>query len=118
METNEITLHAHVSTSQADCDGPTYNEYVATFSEEEIAEHTTAQGVNDFSDIHFMQRVMMNVASPYACHEMTVKVDETGIEVHERTEEGYRRAEVQWCHDDCDTDERSHRDVYAEMMGY
>lgn len=117
MENNN-RLHAHVSTSAADCDGRVHNEYVATFSPDEIAERDAADGVNDFSDIHFMQRVMMNVASPYAVHQMTVKVDEDGIDVNEQTEEGYRSANVRWCHDDCDTDERGHRDEYAEMMGY
>ena len=111
-------LHAHVSTATADCDGPMYRDYVMAFSDEEKAESEAAQGVNDFSDIHFMQRVMMRVASPYAARQMTVRVDESGIEVREDTEEGYRHAEVRWCHDDCDTDESSQRDVYAEMMGY
>jgi len=112
-------LHAHVSTASADCDGPQYDSRVETFSDAEIAESAAAAGVNDFSDIHFMERVMMSVASPYACHQMTVKVDEQGIDVHEQTEEGYRSAEVRWCHDTtCDTERTTHRDVYAEQMNY
>lgn len=112
------TLHAHVSTAAADCDGPMYRDYVEVFNDAETAEHEAAQGVNDFSDIHFMQRVMMNVASPYAVHQMTVKVDDSGIEVSEATEEGYRNASVVWCRDDCDTEARGQRDVFAEQMGY
>lgn len=111
-------LHAHVSTASADCDGPMYRNYVEVFNDAEIAETEAAQGVNDFSDIHFMQRVMMNVASPYAVHQMTVKVDEQGIEVSEQTEEGYRNASVVWCRDECDTEFHSQRDVYAEAMNY
>jgi len=111
-------IHAHVSTASADCDGPIYRSYVRSFNEDEIAEQKAAQGVNDFSDIHFMERVMMSVASPYAAHQMTIKVDESGIDVHEQTEEGYRSAEVRWCRDDCDLEDESYRDVYAEQMNY
>jgi hypothetical protein len=115
------TLHAHVSTFARDCDGGHGNEYTMGFNDDEVAERERAQGVNDFSDIHFMQRVMMNVASPYAVeYGMTVKVDSEGIEVHENTDEGYRSAEVRWCHDeDCDPNAQGPvYDEYAEMMGY
>jgi len=116
MNTN---LHAHVSTASADCDGPQYRSYVETFNDDERAETERAQGVNDFSDIHFMERVMMNVANPYAARQMRITVDEEGIDVHEDTDEGYRSAEVRWCRDErCDTEESSYRDVYAEMMNY
>jgi len=112
-------LHAHVSTASADCDGPMYNEYVDSFNDAEIAEREAAQGINDFSDIHFMQRVMMNHCSPYAAHQMRITVDDSGVEWHEQTEEGYRSGEIRWCHDEnCDPNYTSHRDVYAEMMGY
>lgn len=110
-------LHAHVSTSSSDCDGPMYRDYVMVFNDDETAE--SGKAVNDFSDIHFMQRVMMSVASPYAVqYGMTVKVDESGIEVHESTDEGYRAAEVRWCTDECDESAASQRDVFAEQMGY
>lgn len=112
------TLHAHVSTASADCDGPIYRSYVATYNRAETAEHESAQGVNDFSDIHFMQRVMMNHCSPFAVRQMRVTLDETGVEWHEDTEEGYRNGEIRWCRDDCDTDETGYRDVYAERAGY
>lgn len=111
------TLHAHVSTTARDCDGTYDHAYVVTFNDDETAE--SQKDVNDFSGIHFMNRVMSLVASPYACQfGMTVKVDDDGIEVHENTEEGYRQASVRWCHEDCDTDARSQRDHAAEAAGY
>lgn len=113
------TLHAHVSTRSVDCDGPIHRDYVVGFNEAEVAEHEAAQGINDFSDIHFMERVMMNVASPYAVYQMRVTVDDDGIEVHEDTEEGFRSASVAWCHeDDCELDYSAYRDIRAEMEGY
>jgi hypothetical protein len=116
MTTN--TLHAHIDTAAADCDGPLYRSWVATFNDEERAERDAAQGINDFSDIHFMNRVLAGQCGPYAVRQLTVKIDESGFTYHEDTEEGYRSGEVRWCTDDCDTEERSQRDVYAEMMGY
>lgn len=120
MTTN---LHAHVSTSSRDCDGGHGNEYTMGFNDDETAERVAgeARGYNDFSDIHFMQRAMMNVASPYAVeYGMTVKVDSEGIEVHEQTDEGFRSAEVRWCRDaDCDPNAQGPvYDEYAQMMGY
>lgn len=118
--TNDLNLHAHVSTSSRDCDGAHGQDYVMGFNDAEIAEREAAQGINDFSDIHFMQRVMMNVASPYAvAHGMTVKVDSEGIGVTETTDEGFRVAEVHWCRDeDCDPNASSQYDEYAEAAGY
>lgn len=115
MSTN---LHAHVSTASADCDGPMYRDYVLSLSESELAEHIAADGVNDFHEIHFMERALCSVASPYAACQMTVKIDDDGIDVYERTEEGYRSAQVRWCRDECDENETSQRDVYAELAGY
>jgi hypothetical protein len=115
------TLHAHVDTYARDCDGGHGNEYTVGFNDSELKERNDADGVNDFSDIHFMERVMMSVASPYAVeYGMTVKVDDDGIEVHEQTDEGYRTATVRWCHDaDCDPNAQGPvHDEYAEMMGY
>ena len=111
------TLHAHVESSSADCDGTYSRDWTVFFNEDEKKESADADGVNDFSDIHFMERVMMSVASPYAARQMTVKVDDDGIEVSEATEEGYRNAEVRWCHEDCE-DSHSFRDHRAESMGY
>ena len=113
-------LHAHVDTASVDCDGPMYREYVVTPNDAEIAEHEEAQGINDFSDIHFMNRVFTSECSPYAvAYGMTVKVDEHGFTWNEATDEGHRSGEVRWCRDeDCDPRAQSQRDVYAEMMGY
>jgi hypothetical protein len=111
-------LHAHVATASADCDGPMYHDYVTVPNDAEIAEHEAAQGVNDFSDIHFMNRVFTNHVSPYAVRQLTAKLDDDGFTWHEDTEEGYRAGEVRWCRDDCDESLYSQRDVYAEMMGY
>ena len=111
------TLHAHVSTASRDCDGLYTREYVMVFNEDERAE--SGKAYNDFSDIHFMNRVMCQVASPYACElGMRVTVDDDGIEVHENTDEGYRKASVRWCRDECDTDDHSFRDHTAEAAGY
>lgn len=120
MTTN---LHAHVSTFARDCDGGHGNEYTVGFNDEETAEHVAGErrGYNDFSDIHFMGRVMLSVASPYAVeYGMTVKVDSEGIDVHETTDEGFRGAEVRWCRNpDCDRDAQGPvYDEYAEMDGY
>lgn len=112
-------LHAHVETYSRDCDGGFESHYVVAFNDEEIAERDTANGINDFSDIHFMNRVFSNCCGPYAVSfKMSITVTEAGFEWNEATEEGYRAGEVRWCHDDCDESERGQRDQYAEMMGY
>lgn len=102
-----------------DCDGLYHHDYVDTFNDDEIAERILTKGVNDFSDIHFMNRVMTNVASPYAVqYGMTVTVDDDGIEVNEATDEGFRQASVRWCSDECDETQTAFRDFTAESMGY
>lgn len=112
-------LHAHVSTASADCDGPMYRDYVTELNDDEIAEHEKAQGVNDFHDLHFKERVMGNHVSFHSEFGVTVKVDAEGFTMHEQTDEGYRSAEVRWCEDEsCDPRAYSQRDVFAEMMGY
>lgn len=112
-------LHAHVDRSSRDCDGPMYDSYVVAFNEAEIAERDQSGGVNDFSDIHFMNRVFVNEAGPYAVSQASITIDEQGFEYHEDTDEGYRKSSVRWCEDeDCDPNFTSHRDVFAEMMGY
>ena len=119
MTNSQSTLHAHVSTAAADCDGPIFRDYVVGLSEEEIAEAVHADGVNDFSEIHFMNRVFANLCGPFAVYQMRVVVDDSGFEWNETTDEGYRNGEVRWCRTaDCDPNAYSQRDVYAEMMGY
>jgi hypothetical protein len=109
------TLHAHVSTASADCDGPMYDEYIMTLSEQE-------QGA-EFVEISFRERVIASIVSVTGGRGTLVVDSEPGgwatnVAWHQGTEEGYRSAEARFCEDDCDLGERSHRDVYAEMMGY
>lgn len=111
------TLHAHVSTAHADCDGPFYRDYVTALNDDERAEHERQNGVNDFHDLHFKERVMGNHVSFHG--HVKVSVTPEGFTMYEQTDEGYRSAEVYWCEDaDCDPHAASQRDVYAEMMGY
>jgi len=112
-----MTLHAHVSTTSVDCDGPQHDSRVEVFNDDETAE--SRKEVNDFSDIHFMNRVFTNQCGPYAVRQMRVTVDDDGFEYTEETDEGYRAGEVRWCRNEhCDTTRRTHRDVFAEMAGY
>lgn len=112
-------LHAHVSTASADCDGPLYRDYVTELNDVEIAEHERANGINDFHDLHFKERVLASHVSFSPVDNAIVTVAEWGFSTHEPTEEGYRSAEVRWCEDEsCDPRAYSQRDVYAEMMGY
>jgi hypothetical protein len=113
------TLHAHVSTASSDCDGPFYREYVDTFNVTELEERAAANGVNDFSDIHFMNRVFTNNCGPYGVeHGMRITVTNDGFDWYEDTDEGCRSGEVRWCHEDCDPRAAWQRDVFAEQMGY
>ena len=95
-----------------------YRDYVTVLNDDEIAMHEDAQGVNDFHDLVFKSRVLSNHVSFHSEFGVTVAVHEWGFTTHEQTDEGYRQAEVRWCEDDCNEDEYSQRDVYAEMMGY
>jgi len=111
------TLHAHISTAGSDCDGPVYDGYIERLSVEEIDEHVKANGVNDFHDLHFKARVLDMMVSFHPQDEATVTITCDGFTYSEDTDEGYRAAEVRWCEDDC-SDDRFHRDVFAEQMGY
>lgn len=113
------SLHAHVSTAAADCDGPMYRDYVTELNDDEVAEHERANGVNDFHDLHFKERVLGNHVSFHTEFGCKVEVTAEGFTAHEQTDEGYRSAEVRWCEDEsCDPRAYSQRDVFAEMMGY
>jgi hypothetical protein len=115
MTTN---LHAHVNTASADCDGPHYSDYVVSLTDEEVAEHENAGGINDFHDLHFKSRVLDHIVSTHA-EGGVLKVDPSGLDWHEPQDEGYRAACVTWCEDEgCDPNARGQRDVYAEQMGY
>lgn len=116
------SLHAHVSTASADCDGPMYDEYVISLNDEEIAE--SQKETNDFHDITFRDRVMCHIVHQTGGQgTLTVDSEPGGwaerLDWHQQTEEGYRSAEVRFCEDDyCDPNATSHRDVFAEQMGY
>jgi hypothetical protein len=113
------TLHAHVATASADCDGPLYRDYVTSLNDSERAMHEAAQGVNDFHDLEFKSRVLSNHVSFHSEGGVSVNVSEHGFTMSESTDEGYRSAEVRWCEDeDCDPHAASQRDVFAEQMGY
>lgn len=116
------TLHAHVSTASSDCDGPMYDEYVIGLNAEEIAE--TEKAYNDFHDITFRERVICHAVNVTGgTGTLTVESEPGGwasrVEWHQQTEEGYRSVEAVFCEDEsCDPNATSHRDVFAEMMGY
>lgn len=120
MTTN---LHAHVNTRSVDCDGPLYTSYVESLNADEIGEHeasfvASGESVNDFHDIHFKQRVLGTTVSFHGIGS-TIDVSPDGFDYAETTEEGSRVHSVRWCEDpECDPNERSRRDVYAEQMGY
>jgi hypothetical protein len=116
-----MTLHAHISTASADCDGPMYRDYVMSLNEAELAE--SQQDENDFSDIAFRERVMCHLVHMTGGRATLVVDSEPGgwaerMACHQDTEEGYRSGEAVFCTDDCDEDEHSQRDVFAEQMGY
>lgn len=113
------SLHAHVSTSSRDCDGGHGQDYITTLNDEERAEHVRANGINDFHDLHFKNRVLGNHVSFSPLAKVEVEVTEHGFTMSEATEEGYRSAEVTWCEDtDCDSDAGGQYDQFAEAMGY
>lgn len=116
MTTN---LHAHVSTSAPDCDGPTGHDYIIGLNEEEVAHHEQQDGVNDFHDLMFKDRVLTGVISTIPEYDAEVHIRRDGFTYNEPTEEGYRAAEVSWCEDEgCDPNAESRYDAYAEAMGY
>lgn len=108
-----MALHAHMETYEKDCDGPVSDSWVATKRADE-------------DDIDFHDRILRNVASVYAilstgALEVTRFEEDDSIRLSwsEVTEEGFRNREATICKDEgCDTDETSHRDYYAEEMGY
>lgn len=110
-------LHAHVASESRDCDGGHGYDYIVALSKKERKEHKKADGVNDFHDLHFKERVLGGIVSFHA--EAEVHVYAEGFRYSEPTEEGYRAVEVTWCEDeDCDPNASSQYDQYAEMMGY
>ena len=111
--------HAHVSIASADCDGPRTSHHVTVMNDEEIAE--SGKAYNDFSEIHFRERVVGDAVSPTTYRDGqtgNLTIHEHGFEFHRDTDEGYHRVDVIWCEDDCDLGERGQRDYFAEAMNY
>lgn len=114
-----INLHAHVSTSSRDCDGPMYREYVETLTDADRLAIVAANGINDFTDLEFKARILSFHVSFHSEFGVTVRMDADGFQVSEPTDEGHRSSEVTWCENEgCDPNARWQRDVYAEAMGY
>lgn len=111
-------LHAHVHTASSDCDGPLYRDYTVFLNDEERLEHLRQDGVNDFFDLHFKERILASQVSFHSEYGASVDITATGFAYREQTDEGYRSAEVTWCEDEGCGESYSQRDVYAEMMGY
>lgn len=114
-------LHAHISRSARDCDGQLDNEWVVSMNEEEVEE--SKQEVNDFSDIHFTERVVISISSLWSAEDAVIKIKQVDgqpfITYDEKTDEGGVSTEARFCTDeDCDPNEKSHRDHFAEAMGY
>jgi hypothetical protein len=105
-----MTIHAHIDNASQDCDGPIYRSRIEVMRDDEAA--------GEFSEIVFRERVLNSEVSVYSCEDGTLQVSRGGFSWHENTDEGYRSAHVRWCEDDCDLEEKSYRDVYAEMMNY
>lgn len=119
-------IHAHVETASSDCDGHYTSGYTMTLSDAERAAKIAADGVNDFTDIEFHNRVLASVVNTYSLMShgtLTVRRFDDGdvrLMWSEATDEGYRNVEATICTDDCvlphnDSWMRDHR---AEAMGY
>lgn len=99
-------MHAHVETIQRDCDGRYDRNYVVN----------SEQGQDDQA----FQSYVLGTFLPldYRGESVQVTFTPTGFHYSEPTDEGYYMLSVEWCHHDCDTDARTHRDHTAESMGY
>jgi hypothetical protein len=119
--TENMTLHAHVSTHSQDCDGPMYRDYIEQPNDDERAEFAAgeARGYNNFADLSFQARILSGHVSFHSEYGVQVKMDKEGFVATEMTDEGFRNSEVRWCVDSgCDPNESWQRDVFAEQMGY
>jgi hypothetical protein len=88
-----------------------------------VMTRTDAEAAGEFVEIAFRERVLCSLVSVTGGRGTLVVDSEPGgwatnLAWHQGTEEGYRSAEARFCEDDCDLGETSHRDVYAEQMGY
>lgn len=112
-------LHAHVWTESADCDGRYSSTYIARMDESELAESRKEE--NDFSEIHFTERVLGNIVSLTTLRDGqkgSLEVTEHGFAWGRPTDEGFESATVQWCHDETCSDSHTYRDHSAERAGY
>lgn len=111
-------LHAHLDRTATDCDGRLDDSRVLTQTDDEKA--------GEFGDIEFHNRMVGSIVNTYSILSTgNLKVIRLGdaapdvmIEWSEQTEEGYVHAVIRFCEVECDLDESSHRDHFAEMMGY
>lgn len=114
---NTPSLHAHITTESADCDGRHGYDYVEIMNKHEVSEFILKDGVNDFSDYMFKERILGRVVSFHA--DAVIKTTENGFDYHEPTDEGYTATEVLWCEDeDCDPWMTTSYDQFAEAAGY
>lgn len=97
------TLHAHVETSTADCDGRINNDYVSR--------PVAGEDEYEFKE----RRLSMDVSA--SARLATLRITEEGYDWTEDTEEGFVNVQVEWCRDEC-SDERVYRDHSAEAAGY
>lgn len=113
------TLHAHLDHYSSDCDGSYSRTGDFFFNEEEVAE--SQKEVNDFSEIHFHDRMVSMLVNSYAMSEGcegTLRVRQGTLEWFESTDEGRVEATVRFCTDDCGKADSTFRDHRAESMGY
>src|SRR5688572_12278020 len=107
--------HAHVSRFATDCDGPHSSHRVEVMTDEEHQE--SGKPYNDFSEIHFRERVM-SMEIPLTTYRDgqtgAAEFTEHGFSFWRGTDEGGERVEVIWCEDDCDLGARGQRDYFAE----
>ena len=101
-------LHAHIETESQDCD--------SRYSQGRVAEMTTEEKGETFSDLVFKDRVITGIISVHGYGTMTVTPEK--VTWNESTEEGYRWAEVTWCNDTCSGLASWQRDHAAEAAGY
>lgn len=105
----KTTLHAHVSTESADCDGRYSRSSVELVNSDEEA--------SDFTDLDFQARILSNAVIFHG--QTDVKVRPDGFVAVSPTEEGYVHTEVQWCQEErCQELRSTFRDHSAEAAGY
>lgn len=115
-------IHAHVSRHSSDCDGTYTSGWTMTMTAEEVVE--SQQDVNDFSDIHFTERVVCEVVNAYSLigtGDLRVTRFSDGdvrLSWSEATEEGFVNVEATICRDECPDSQPWQRDHAAEAAGY